>query len=265
MKKFLKITAMIALIVLLIGNTYVNVRNRQATALLMRGQSLVLSFVEYYNEMNAERNNLLEEKLNKELKNVAPKEEKPSFEYIQSVTVRILNIIDKETNKGSVGTGTIVKITEDFTYILTNKHVAPKGSNLLYVIKNEKKYKAEVLKNGLIRDLSLIRIVGKIPDTNVVKGFSKTKEQNKVYSVGMYLGAYDIYTEGTVAGWKADSRLMNLPCLFGCSGSGVFDKDGNMVAVVFAGSVYSMFGGFDTAKAICVPYIGIVAFLEEIL
>ena len=56
-----------------------------------------------------------------------------------------------------------------------------------------------------------------------------------------------------------------MPCLYGCSGSGVFDKDGYMVAVVFAGTKYTPFGAFDTAKSICVPYIGILTFLEVIL
>ena len=80
----------------------------------------------------------------------------------------------------------------------------------------------------------------------------------------MYLGLYNIYAEGNVAGWWEISRLMNMPCLNGCSGSGIFDKDGYMVAVVFAVAKYNLFG-FDTAKAICVPYIGIKVFLEEIL
>jgi hypothetical protein len=52
--------------------------------------------------------------------------------------------------------------------------------------------------------------------------------------------------------------------LNGCSGSGVLMTKGEMVAVVFAGTAYNIFG-FDTAKAICVPYIGIITFLEEIL
>lgn len=189
---------------------------------------------------------------------------KPSYEYLKSVTVRVLHMVDEENDKYGTGTGSVVKITEDFTYILTNRHVAPIDSGTIYVERDNKRYKAEVLKNGVIRDLSLIRVTGKIQGTTVIKGLAKTKEQDKVYSVGMYLGYYNIYTEGTVAGWEEDDRLMNLPCLYGCSGSGVFDKDGNMVAVVFAGNGYN-FMGFDTAKAICVPYIGIYTFLEGIL
>lgn len=209
--------------------------------------------------------NKTNEKIFKVKTEILENNKKPSYEYLKSVTVRVLHMVDEENDKYGTGTGSVIKITEDFTYILTNRHVAPIESGTIYVVKNKKRYKAEVLKNGVIRDLSLIRVTGKIPGTDVIKGLSKIKEQKKVYSVGMYLGLYDIYTEGTVAGWEDEDRLMNMPCLNGCSGSGVFDKNGNLTAVVFAGNLYNRLGGFDTAKAICVPYIGIYAFLEEIL
>lgn len=263
MKKFLKIASIVCLIVtqfmflIIIYNTVNEIAyNQYAT----------LKYIDYLNEANAFRNALLERKIQRTA--TVQKETKPSYEKLKAVTVRMKCYLDETLTKGWVGTGTIVKVTEDFTYVLTNKHVAPKNSKYLYIIKNGKQYKAEVLKVGVTRDLSLVRMVGKIPNTSVIKGLKKVKEQDKVYSVGMYLGFQDIYTEGTVAGWwgrDAESRLMNMPCLNGCSGSGVFDKDGNLVAVVYAGSVYNMFGGFDTAKAICVPFIAIYTFLEEIL
>lgn len=219
---------------------------------------------EIQNGTNIFENHILKQ-LNKLEKQISEEESKPSFEYLKSVTVRMINYKDKEQTMSRTGTGSIIKVTEDFTYILTNRHVAPMDSQYLFIEKDGKKYKGRVLKNGVIRDLSLVRMVGKIPNTSVVKGFSKVKEQDKIYSVGMYLGLHNIYTEGTVAGWKKENRLINLPCLYGCSGSAVFDKNGNMVAVVYAGTQYSIFGAMDTAKAICVPYIGIMAFLEEIL
>jgi len=261
MKKFLKIT-FIAVCVFLVGiNIHLNIQNYRAVTTLIGNQALSLQLQTYFNELNAERNRILEAKLEEKRSDVV---NKPTFEYLKSLTVRVLNIIDEETGRGSIGTGTIVKVTDDYTYILTNRHVAPIESNLIYVVKDEKRYEATVLKNGVTRDLSLIRIVGKIPNTSVIKGLAEVKEQDKIYSVGMYMGLQDIYTEGTVAGWTGDSRLMNMPALFGCSGSGIFNGDGELVAVLYAGTAYNMFG-FDTAKAICVPFIGIYAFLEEIL
>jgi len=264
MKKILKLTLIICVSFLFTINIYVNMQNFIGVTALIENQSIVVGLQSYFNEINAERNRLLEEKIitiaSKEVKG-----SKPTFEYLKSVTVRVLNIMDVKTGRGSIGTGTIVKVTDDYTYILTNRHVAPIGSTLIYVEKNAKKYKAEVLKNGFSRDLSLIRINGRIPHTSVIKGLKEAKEQDKVYSVGMYMGMYNMYTEGTVSGWNDNnSQVMNMPCLFGCSGSGIFNSDGELVAVLYAGTAYSMFG-FDTAKAICVPYIGVYAFLEEIL
>ena len=265
MKKFFKTLALSILVIFFLGNTVITISNGVSLRLIMNAQIYILELQDFYNEINTERNKLLEGKLKQSLEEVQAKEEKPSFTYIQSMVVRILNIIDEKSGDGAIGTGTIVKITEDYTYILTNNHVAPKGSKFILVEKDLKRYTAEVVKNGVARDLSLIRIVGKIKGAVAIKGLRKIKEQDKVYSVGMYLGEYNIYTEGTVAGWRGDSRLLNMPCLYGCSGSGVFDKDGYMVAIVYAVSQYTMFGGVDTAEAICVPYIGILTFLEEIL
>lgn len=264
MKKFIKITATLFITLLIVINTYLAKENYKSVTSLIRYQALIVQLQTYFNEINADRNKLLEDSVNEKIEATQPKEIKPSYEYLKSMTVRMVNFSDSTETKGSVGTGTIVKVTDDYTYVLTNRHVAPMDSQYLYIEKDGKRYKARVLKNGITRDLSLVRMVGKIPNTNVVNGFKKVKEQDNVYSVGMYMGFYDIYTEGTVAGWWKESRLMNMPCLNGCSGSGVFDKDGYLVAVVYAGTVYNMMG-FDTAKAICVPYIGIYTFLEEIL
>lgn len=258
--KILKIIATFILVFVFSLGIYTNVQNYKAITQLLDNQGLYITLQVYFNELNAERNRLLEEKVQEK----ADKENKPSFEYMQSVTVRVINVLDPETNRSGVGTGTIVKVTDDFTYILTNRHMAPTMDSLVYVEKNDAVYQTEIIKIGFVRDLALLKISGTIPNTGVVKGFAKCNEQDKVYSVGMYMGFYDIYTEGTVAGWWKDSRLMNMPCLSGCSGSGIFDKDGNMVAVLYAGTAYSLFG-FDTAKAICVPYIAVYAFLEDIL
>jgi len=262
MKRFLKV-AFITCIIALIGfNVFVNVQNYKAVTTLIQNQGMFLSLQNYFNELNADRNRILEDKM-EETKVV--KVTKPSFEELKSVTVRMLNIIDPATGKGSVGTGTIVKVTEDYTYVLTNRHVAPMDAQHIYIQKDGKRYKGRVLKNGVTRDLSLVRMVGQIPNTSVVKGFRKVNEQDKIYSVGMYFGFQDIYAEGTVAGWTPNgSRLINMPSLYGCSGSGIFDSEGYLVAVLYAGTAYSPFG-MDTAKAWCVPYIGIMAFLEEIL
>ena len=259
----------IILVSLIVSSVFINVylsrENYKATTNIIQSQGLFLQLQTYFNELNSERNRLIEEQIDEKLKKVEAKEVKPTFEYLKSVTVRILNIKDITSGMGSIGTGSIIKVTEDYTYIITNRHVAPIDANLIMVEKNDRKYKAEVLKNAYSRDLSLIRITGKIPNTNVVKGLTKTKEQDKIYSVGMYNGFQDIYSEGTVAGMTPNgSRLINMPSLYGCSGSGIFNSEGEMVAVLYAITAYGPLG-VDTAKAWCVPFIAIYTFLEEIL
>lgn len=255
MKNFLKIITVGLCIILLSSNLFVNIINYAAITTIIQTQALVLQLQVYFNELNVERN--LQVKTT-----VQDITKKPSFEYLKSVTVRVLEIM--WSDKGGTGTGTIVKVTEDYTYVLTNKHMAPTVDSVVLVQKDNVLYKTEIVKIGIARDLALLRIEGQIPNTNVVKGFAKAYEQDKVYSVGMYLGLQDIYTEGTVAGWEDESQLMNMPSLNGCSGSGIFDQDGNLVAVLFAGNAYNFFAQ-DTAKAICVPFIGVYAFLEEYL
>jgi S1-C subfamily serine protease len=254
-KTFLKIITVVLFIFLFASNLFVNVINYQAITVVIQNQALFLQLQVYFNELNVERNLKVKETVEDITK-------KPSFEYLKSVTVRVLEIMDK--GKIGTGTGTIVKVTDDYTYILTNAHMAPTVDSVVMVQKDGILYKTEIIKIAMVRDLALLRVTGKIPNTNVVKGFAKAYEQDRVYSVGMYLGLQDIYTEGTVAGWEAEDQVMNLPSLNGCSGSGVFDKDGNLVAVVFAGNAYNFFA-VDTAKAVCVPFIGVYAFLEDIL
>ena len=267
MKLFTKILKAI-FIGIIISAVFINVyfcrENHKSVTDIIKNQALIVQLQAYFNEINTQRNKLIEDKVTYKLDKVD--ENKPSFEYLKSLTVRMTNVMYKNGKKmASTGTGSIVKVTEDFTYILTNKHVAPTDAKQIFIEKDGKKYKGRVIKNGVTRDLSLVRMVGKIPNTGVVKGFKKTKEQDKIYSVGMYFGFQDIYSEGNVAGWTPNgSRLINMPAIYGCSGSGVYDADGYMVAVVYAVTAYSPFG-VDSAKAWCVPYIGIMAFLEEIL
>ena len=264
MKKILKAI----FIGLIIGAVFINVyfcrENHKSITDMIKNQALIVQLQSYFNEINSERNRLIEYQVDNKLDKV--EENKPSFEYLKSLTVRMSNITHKNGKKMvAIGTGSIVKVTEDFTYILTNRHVAPIDAQNIYIEKDGKRYKGRVIKNGITRDLSLVRMIGKIPNTGVVKGLRKIKEQDKVYSVGMYFGYQDIYTEGTVGGWTPHgSRLINMSAIYGCSGSGVYDSDGYLVAVVYAVTAYNYFG-IDTTKALCVPFIGIYTFLEEIL
>jgi len=186
-----------------------------------------------------------------------------SYDYLKSVTVRIT----QKAERGSfIGTGSIVKITDDYTYILTNKHVAPmKSRDGIYVIDEySNKIKAEVCSNSFVVDLSLIRVKGLIENKQAVTSMSRVKHSDKVYSVGMYLGYNYIYTEGTMAGYnREDSYVMNLPGAGGCSGSGVFNENGDLVAVIFAGNYINYPYQVETAKMLCINTGNIRMFLHR--
>jgi len=194
----------------------------------------------------------------------------PSYELLSSMTVRLEHhyVDEYGESSGWIGTGSVVKITEDYTYILTNKHVAPLGLDMV-VIEGDKEYKGIVLMNSPYVDLSLVQVLGKIPNKVAIPKIDSIDISNKVYSVGMYKGLDFIHTQGSVAGNYEDEDgftnvVVNMPCAGGCSGSGVFDKDGDLVAVVFAG-FFNGFMSIDTAKSICVPGYAVEMFLEGIL
>lgn len=200
------------------------------------------------------------------MKKITDMHYQPSYKYLKSVTVRIFMEHPSMKNYGWVGTGTIIKVTDDYTYILTNKHVAPINSKTdIYVGDNRGEFiKVEVVKNSAFEDLSLIRIVGKIKDKRTINGISEAYPSDKVYSVGMYLANHYIYTEGTFAGNQNTSILINAPSSFGCSGSGVFDRAGRLVAVIHATPILR-FLDTDSAKAVCVSSAGVKMFLKGIL
>lgn len=193
---------------------------------------------------------------------------KPSYEYLKSVTVRLEHHFEKDEKLQMwIGTGVIVKITEDNTYILTNKHIAPIDKTIL-VMENNIEYPATVIKNSSKFDLALIKIVGVIPNKKVIQKIETVKVADKVYSVGMYLGLEYIYTEGNVAGVyknsiEIENLLVNMPCAGGCSGSGIFNENGELVAILYAG--FNIDYCVDTSKSICVPSHTIQKFLMGII
>lgn len=191
---------------------------------------------------------------------------KPSYSYLKSVTVRIFQKENADSDMGWVGTGSIIKITDDYTYILTNKHVAPMNNKEnIFVLNNGDYQKAEVLKVGAIKDLSLIRTSTPLKGKRAINGYAGIYPSQRVFSVGMYLSNFYIYTEGTAAGNQVNGSsidlLLNMPCSYGCSGSGVFNINGDLVGVVFATNKLGIFDT-DSSKAIAVPAIAVKLFLK---
>lgn len=206
---------------------------------------------------------------------------RPSYEYLSSVTVYMVNpmgdIKDPEVQAGRA-TGTIVAIKNNEAYILTNHHVCQAEADNCYMSLTGKNLPKGLIKLTFVKsgdydkniDLELWKVdASLIGDKQVIKGIRANKIADKVFSVGHYLGKPFIYTEGVKAGEDNDGDIYNLPCVFGCSGSGIFNEDGEMVAVLYAGHIVPttlpFIGSFDTAKAIAVNYDNIKEFLKGII
>lgn len=203
------------------------------------------------------------------LNNISKKEViKPKIDYLESVTVYILN---KRTEGAYIGTGVVVKQDSFYTYIITNKHVCDKYNidvcniqiykygqlvdvPLQFVRQTESKY-----------DLSLWKTSEYLPRKRAIKGLANIKKQDRVYSVGNYWGFENIYTEGTFAGYDNDGIfIFNLPCWRGCSGSGIYDKNGNLVSVLFASHIIGLLQQ-ENVKMLGVPSEIIRLFLRNLI
>lgn len=234
--------------------------------------------------------NLVTSKQFTKTKYILKEEIKPSYDYLKSVTVIIYGIgkLPSEEFKGSLirlkskyyiisenlniikwlGTGVIIKIKNGYTYILTNAHIAGKKlTNVtLFVENDDKNYEAEVVQCHKILDIAVIKFKGKLKGKQVIKGIAVAKPQDKVYCVGHHLGVPYIYGEGVFAGYVGFYDKIQIPCMWGNSGSGIFDKEGNLVALVFGINYQTIFDSpvFDVAHAIAIDSISIKLFLNKI-
>jgi len=213
---------------------------------------------------------------------------KPSFEYLKSVTVAIQGVINepkvkeqpkkpqtngvpvlyRDVKEGWIGTGVVVKITEDFTYVLTNKHVAGVGrtNSTISILNSIQTKQATIMKFHPYLDLAIIRVDGRLEGKLAIKGVSISFPQDKVYLVGHHLGRKYIYGEGVFAGYDRIYDVIQIPCLYGNSGSGVFDKEGKLTSLIFAITVIPSKGIFpivDVAHGIAINGISLKIFLKE--
>lgn len=208
---------------------------------------------------------------------------KPSYEEIKSHSVWIEGCSNNSNRDDEVsypvndssscwgGTGVVIKIKNNETYILTNNHVSGKGEkNVKLYVKNDvtdKLIKAEIVAQHTTVDAAVIKIATVLPNKKVIPGIASTQIQDPVYVVGNPLGVRDIYTEGIVAGYEGIDLLIQMPCIYGNSGSGVFNKDGKLVGLVYALEVYPGFMGIPEARithSLVVDNLSIKMFLKDL-
>ena len=206
---------------------------------------------------------------------------KPTYAELKSHNVYIEGCADKEMEEDSLnypigekgmcwgGTGVVIKITDTETYILTNNHVSGEGQiNVKLVIENGKELvPAEVVKHHPYVDAAVLKIQGKLTDKTAIKKITTAYIQDPVYVVGNPLSVRNIYTEGIIAGYEGVSILVQMPCIYGNSGSGVYNSKGELVGLVYALEVYPGFLGMPTARithSLIVDGVSIKLFLQDL-
>lgn len=217
---------------------------------------------------------------------------RPSYNKLKNSTVIIVGKLKEKNNEGTIkkskilpykkndlewsGTGVVIKVDDNYTYILTNAHVIGENKqNILELFVTESikddedviKYKLEVIKISQDFDLAIAKVKGIIKGKEVIKGYNIAKPQDKVYTVGHHLGRLYIYGEGVFAGYSDKYSLIQIPALFGCSGSGVFNQKGELIGLVFAVSttkIQKLFPLVDTIHAVCVDGKDVKDFVDSV-
>jgi len=172
--------------------------------------------------------------------NLIEEDKAPSYQYLKSVTT-VLELDSKDclNNQCGEGTGVIVKVDDEYTYILTNAHVAGYNEDLptVFVKEGERQLEAEIVGYHNTLDLALIKLTGVLDGKQAVVGISEAKPSDKVYVVGNNLSRGYVYGEGVFAGYQDKFDVIQLPIAPGNSGSGVINEDGELVGI-FAGTTY---------------------------
>jgi S1-C subfamily serine protease len=206
---------------------------------------------------------------------------KPSYDYLKSTTVYIIgcsgeiDLSEKLTynlDSGGTcwaGTGVIVKMDDNETYILTNNHVAGRDKDdvILFVENNGRKFPAEVVEYHSKVDAAIIKVNDKLVHKSAIKGIAEAEIQDPVYIVGNPLSVKFTYTEGVVANFEGIDILIQAPCIYGNSGSAVVNANGELVGLVYALEIYPGFMGIPTARithTLAVDIRTIKGFLENL-
>jgi S1-C subfamily serine protease len=221
-------------------------------------------------------------KLNTQM--ISEKVIKPNYSVLKSHTVYIVGCSNKILSdekkikyllgeeKEAVcwsGTGSVIKITDTETYILTNNHVAGAGEEkvTLYIQNEDSKVIAEVVKNHPYVDAAVIKIKVKLIGKTVIPGYAVAKIQDSVYVVGNPLGNKMTYSEGVVANFVKTDMLIQTPLIYGNSGSAIINKDGKLIGMCYSLQMYPWILGLPAPQithCLCVDSLSIQMFLKDL-
>lgn len=281
----------IMLLLLMIGLNSYNINknttqcnsNTQAVISLAWGVEIIAnSFTNFVKTYMQDRADILfreqtEPKIIKEEKHIdsAEFEKENKWNYLKAVTVYIEGeafrqykspYVELSFNfKAWCGTGIIVDVDEYYTYVLTNKHVAGDDfKNHTVNIKIDHNYErihSEVVATHPSQDLALLEIRGNLFGKYAIKGTAYPISGEKVWSMGHHLARPFIYGEGVFSGVTVEHDIYQFPTMGGCSGSGVFNKNGELMGLLCSISGNDM--SWDITHGDAVKIFCIKEFLKE--
>ena len=137
--------------------------------------------------------------------------------------------------------GVVVKKGETLTYILTAKHCINTNEEM-YVEDN----KVITMIVSATDDLALLIIEGNIENKEAIKLSNRNaKKEETLYLIG-YPSLIDTYKSvGKVLKYTNDWGFAHLKVIGGCSGGGIFTKDGKLVGIIWGGFIREDIGIFE--------------------
>ena len=197
-------------------------------------------------------------------------------------------ILDR--NEESGGSGVILSSNLAYSVILTNKHVCRLTKGGGYIVKDNRPYLVHSIKRYPVHDLCMVKVYTNFGVNTKVAGSTPT-DFNKAYISGHPGLLPHVLTTGNFSGHQIinlivglkkcdentdkkyllycflmdgvpimqsfESQLVTGTILPGSSGSGVFNKDGEIAGLVFAGR------GEGLGYAFIVPHQFVVDFVEN--
>jgi S1-C subfamily serine protease len=138
---------------------------------------------------------------------------------------------------------------------------------ILFVENDNSKVRAEVVKYNDYVDAAIIKVQGTLKDKKPITKIGTVNISDPIYIVGNPLHNKMIYTEGIVAGFAGISMLLQAPCIYGSSGSGVFNAKGELVGLVYALQAYPGWMGIPEVQithSLVVDTTSIKVFLKDL-
>lgn len=180
-----------------------------------------------------------------------------------------VKVCRKDASGNHYGSGTVVQSAGGRSLVLTNWHVVPDGQQQVAVLHGKDWHPAKWVAVDTVTDLSLVRVEATLPVAQLAEreppvgtvlrrwgfpgGGAMVAKSNKTLGVSNYRMQYP-RTDGSYQDGGAIYEVEQVPEK-GESGSGLFDPDGRLVAVVW--------GDIGRPAASCVRLSDVRRFLDR--